>query len=66
MSEYTGFSVIYCRHGIRRNDFAAVHHQIGLVRLDDGLELAVLLVVSRQFRLALWRQLLLPIPWTLA
>jgi hypothetical protein len=33
-----------------------VRHQICLDRLVGGRELAVLLVVSKQFQLALWRR----------
>jgi hypothetical protein len=44
------------RHEIRRGDPVAVRRQICLDRLVDGRELVVLLVVSKQFRSALWRR----------
>jgi hypothetical protein len=43
------------RREIHRSDLAGVRHQICLDRLVDGHELVVLLVVSKQFQLALWR-----------
>jgi hypothetical protein len=43
------------RHEIRRSGLAGVRRQICLDRLVDGHELVVLLVVSKQFQLALWR-----------
>jgi hypothetical protein len=43
-----------------------VRRQICLVRLVGDRAMVVLLVVSTQFLMALWRQLLLLIPWTLA
>jgi hypothetical protein len=43
------------RHEIHRSGLAGVRRQICLDRLVDGHELVVLLVVSKQFQLALWR-----------
>jgi hypothetical protein len=40
---------------IRQSDLAGVRHQIYSDLLVGGRELVVLLVVSKQFRLALWR-----------
>jgi hypothetical protein len=54
------------RREIHPSDPVVVRRQICLGRLVDGRELVALPVVSKQFQLALWRQLSQLILWTSA